>query len=126
MIEPAVRSLLADTEAEIGRLVALRDFLLGYVDPAAEPAPVAPEPVDATPEHVAAPRRKESQASLACSKCSRDGFTRPNTLAMHEKHCDGVGTQRVRLTRSEVVPIRNPRSVAPLGLPPRVDQVVGQ
>lgn len=37
---------------------------------------------------------------LSCAKCERE-FTRPNARAMHEKHCDGTGTQRVRPARRE-------------------------
>lgn len=43
---------------------------------------------------------EKAPAELTCEKCERE-FTRPNARAMHEKHCDGSGTQRVRPPRRE-------------------------
>lgn len=45
-----------------------------------------------------------ASSRLTCSKCGRDDFRRPNARAMHEKHCDGVGTQRIRVGPERVIP----------------------
>ena len=87
---------------------------LPSIQPDENPGPdvLASTDLDLTPPSEAGP-------IYICSKCGRDDFQRPNTRAMHEKHCDGRGTQRLR-------PPRNPRSAAPLELEPLGARYAGQ